>query len=86
MAEKNEPRVSLGFRVPAEIDRKLREMAKKTEREKSALVVEALAKYLDVEVEASLPDRITQLENRLDKNEEQVRAILGKFQRLATTR
>jgi len=78
------PKPNIGARLPHDVYAKLIELKNSTGKSESQLVNEAIAAYLGIKTSATVPDRVSQVENALAELQQQVGTILGKFQRLAT--
>lgn len=77
------PKPNIGARLPHDVYAELVKLKDSTGKSESQLINEAIAQYLGIENEATVPDRVSQVENALAELQQQVGLILGKFQRLA---
>jgi len=77
------PKPNIGARLPHDVYAELVKLKDSTGKSESQLINEAIAAYLGLASEATVPDRVSQVENALAELQQQVQTILGKFQRLA---
>lgn len=77
------PKPNIGARLPHDVYAELVKLKDSTGKSESQLINEAIAAYLGLASEATVPDRVSQVENALSELQQQVGSILGKFQRLA---
>lgn len=75
---------NIGARLPHDVYAELVRVKDATGKSESQLINEAIAQYLGITSEVTIPDRLSQLEATMETVQTQVGAILGKFQRLAT--
>lgn len=77
------PKPNIGARLPHDVYAELVKLKDSTGKSESQLINEAIAAYLGLASEATVPDRLSQVENALAELQQQVGTILGNFQRLA---
>lgn len=77
------PKPNIGARLPHDVYAELLRVKEASGKSESQLINEAIAAYLGLVSESTVPDRVSQVENGLAELQQQVGTILGKFQRLA---
>jgi hypothetical protein len=77
------PRPHLGAKIPHEIYSQFLRLKEGTGKTESEIVNEAIAAYLGVKTEATVPDLVTQLRNDVDELKQEVAVVMEKFRRLA---
>jgi predicted CopG family antitoxin len=77
------PKPNIGARLPHDVYAELLRVKEQSGKSESQLINEAIALYLGVASEATVPDRVSQVESAIAELQQQVGSILGKFQRLA---
>jgi hypothetical protein len=77
------PRPHLGAKVPHDVYAELLRVKEVSGKSETQIVNEAIAQYLGMVSEATVPDRVSQVENAIAELQQQVETILGKFTRLA---
>lgn len=77
-------RPAIGARIPHKVHAEFLRVKESTGKSESELVNQAIALFLGIESAETIPDRLSQVEGKVGKMEQQVESILGKFTRLAT--
>lgn len=77
------PRPQLAGKIPHEVHAELLKFKAISGKTESQILNEAIALYLGIEAKATVPDAVSQLSNDVAELKQQVKTILGKFQRLA---
>lgn len=75
---------AIGARIPHDVHAEFLRVKELSGKSESELVNQAIALFLGIDAAETIPDRLTHLEQRFGKMEQQVQSILGKFQRLAS--
>ena len=77
------PKPNIGARLPHDVYAALVKLKDSSGKSESELINEAIAAYLGIGNKATVPDRVSQVENALAELQQQVESIIVKFQRLA---
>jgi hypothetical protein len=73
----------VGARIPVALHEEFIRMKEATGKSETQILNEAIAAYLGVQTEATVPDIVTQLRGDVAELQQEVSVILGKFHRLA---